>query len=159
TLEELLEQDRLGMQAALEILWQVALGLRAIHAEGIIHRDIKPANILVPPNRKAKITDFGVAAHRGGKTSMAMGTTRYMAPEFFGGGEVDGGCDIYSLGFVGFEMLVGRKRFTEHFADVLRDPRSESLRWMNWHTRMDAALPPANSVNPEVSPLLAELVS
>ena len=159
TLDELLARGRVGVQAALEIIWQVALGLRSVHGQGIIHRDIKPSNILVPPNRKAKITDFGVAAHRGGRTSMAMGTTRYMAPELFGGGEVDGRCDIYSLGFVGFEMLVGRKRFAELFADVLRDPRSESLRWMNWHTRMDAVLPRIEELNPEVPPLVCDMIA
>lgn len=159
SLEALLAEGSVGVQAALEILWQTALGLRAVHAAGIIHRDIKPANILVPPDRRAKIADFGVAAHRGGKTSMAMGTTRYMAPELFSGGDVDGRCDIYSLGFIGFEMLAGRHRFKELFTDVMKDHRSESLRWMNWHTRMDVKLPLVTELNPEVPPLVAELIA
>jgi len=159
SLESLIKQGPLPVQDALEILWNTCLGLRRVHAAGIIHRDLKPGNILVPADRKAKITDFGVAAHTGGKTSMALGTTKYMAPELFSGQEVDGRCDIYSLGFIGFEMLAGPERFGRLFQDVLRDPRSESLRWMNWHTRISVKLPPLHELNSEVPRPLSQIIT
>ena len=77
------------VQFTLEILWHLAVGLRAVHEKGIIHRDMKPANVMVGVNHRCKITDFGVAARFGGKTSMTLGTTKYMAPELFGGEDVD----------------------------------------------------------------------
>src|SRR5262249_54365579 len=84
-LETLIRENRIDLQAGLDVLGSVCLGLRSVHAAGVIHRDIKPANIIVPADRRAKITDFGVAAHQGGDTSMALGTTKYMAPELFTG--------------------------------------------------------------------------
>ncbi len=159
SLETLIKGGALPIQEALEILWAICLGLRRVHAAGIIHRDLKPGNVLVPLDRKAKIADFGVAAHRGGETSMALGTTKYMAPELFSGQQVDGRCDVYSLGFIGFEMLAGPERFGQLFRDVLRDARSASLRWMNWHARMDAKLPPLHELNPDVPRPLSKIIA
>ncbi|MCG3180088.1 MAG: Serine/threonine-protein kinase PknD [Phycisphaerae bacterium] len=161
TLDMLIEKQNgpMDVQLALSILWHVAVGLKAVHAKGIIHRDIKPANIIVDTDRRCRITDFGVAARTGGKTSMTLGTTKYMAPELFTGEEVDGRVDIYSLGFIMYEMLVGKARFNDIFRDVVRDEKIESLRWMKWHSNREIMAPLLNNVNPQVPEILAKIVA
>jgi tetratricopeptide (TPR) repeat protein len=161
TLDVLITRHKgpMPVQLALEILWHLAAGLRAVHSKGIIHRDIKPANIMVGVNHRCKITDFGVAARHGGKTSMTLGTTKYMAPELFGGEEVDGRVDIYSLGCIVFEMLCGTEKFGHIFHDVLRDEQAEALRWMKWHTNRELMAPMLNQVNPAVPEVLAKIVA
>ncbi|MCE5276735.1 MAG: protein kinase [Planctomycetaceae bacterium] len=161
TLEEVLAEQGEGLpvKAALQIIWRLAAALHTVHAAGIIHRDIKPANIFIGEGLRVKLADFGVAARKSGNTSMLLGTTKYMAPELLGGGINDERVDMYSLGFVAYEMLAGRRRFDEVFADVVRDKHAESLRWMKWHGSAGVSAPPLNEVNPAVPPVLAQIVA
>ncbi|MHC4983660.1 MAG: serine/threonine-protein kinase [Planctomycetota bacterium] len=161
TLETILRSSAgpLEPKEALQIIWRLAAALNAVHGAGIIHRDIKPGNIIVSESLRAKITDFGVAASMSGQASMPLGTTKYMAPELFEGGEVDGRADMYSLGFIAYEMLIGREKFDEVFADVVRDPASEVLRWMKWHGNRSVTAPLVHEVNPEVPEPLSEIVA
>ncbi len=145
--------------AALRILWRLAAGLHAVHSAGIVHRDIKPGNIIIADGLRARITDFGVAATVTGQTSMLMGTTKYMAPELFEGEVVDGRADMYSLGFIAYEMLVGRAKFNEIFADIVRDKHAEALRWMKWHGNSRVKAPPLHEVNPAVPKALSDIVA
>ena len=146
-------------KATLQILWRLAGALHDVHQAGIIHRDIKPGNIIVGDGLRPKITDFGVAASLTGQTSMLLGTTRYMAPELLSGQHFDGRADMYSLGFIAYEMLVGRAKFSEIFAEVLRDKHSEALRWMKWHSNPSVQAPALHEVNPSVPKPLAEIVA
>ena len=145
-------------KAALQILWRLAATLHEVHTAGIIHRDLKPGNIIISEGLRPKITDFGVAASISGQTSMILGTTKYMAPELFEGGEVDARADMYSLGFIVYEMLVGRPQFNEIFADVVRDKHSEALRWMKWHGNEKVHAPGACDVNSSVPRELSDIV-
>ena len=158
TLETFLSSAPISPPAAVKLLAQIARGLRAVHEKGIIHRDIKPLNIIITPQGRVKITDFGLAARSGGSTSMSMGTTKYMAPELFKGGPIDGRCDLYSLGFMMYELLCPVDRFNEIFEDVLTDERSEGLRWMSWHADPDRTVPPLVEVNPRVPRRLSLIV-
>jgi len=146
------------VKAALQIIWRIAAGLAAIHKTGIIHRDLKPGNIIIGEGLRVKITDFGVAARAGAPVSMRLGTTKYMAPELFAGERVDGRADIYSLGMIAYEMLVGRGKFNEIFHEIVRDRHSEALRWMKWHSSPDQTAPPLDEANPTVPPALAAIV-
>ena len=82
-----------------------------------MHRDVKPGNVLVQPDGRVKVTDFGIAkaADSGGeeltRTGMVVGTARYLAPEQVDGRVVDERVDIYSLGLVLYEMLCGKAPF------------------------------------------------
>ena len=120
TLRERLE-NRLSIRKAL--LWgaQIAEGLAAAHAKGVIHRDLKPENIFITEGELLKILDFGLATTPpvGGDSSTAvrtepgivMGTAHYMSPEQVRGTALDARSDIFSLGIVLFEMLTGSVPF------------------------------------------------
>ncbi len=146
-------------KAALQILWRLAAALNDVHCAGIIHRDIKPGNIIIGEGLHPKIADFGVAASLTGQTSMVLGTTKYMAPELLSGHSFDGRADMYSLGFIMYEMLVGRAKFNELFADIVRDKHSEALRWMKWHSNTSLQAPPLHEVNPAIPPMLSQIVT
>ncbi len=153
------QKPALPVDATLEILISIATGLKVAHDAGIVHRDIKPGNVLVTRDHKARIMDFGVAAQAGQDDSLSLGTTKYMAPEVFTGATVDGRVDVYSLGFLAYEMLTGRDFFAKVFADVMCDPHTENLRWMKWHSDPTLEAPRLNEVNELVTPQVAEVVA
>lgn len=99
----------------IDIASQIAAGLSAAHARGIVHRDIKPQNILIDQNHRVKILDFGLAKLKGAspltKEAFTIGTVHYMSPEQAMGKEVDQRSDIWSFGVVLYEMLTGTLPF------------------------------------------------
>ncbi|HEV7401967.1 MAG TPA: protein kinase [Chthoniobacteraceae bacterium] len=114
TLDDLLSvQGRVAESQALEIASQIAQGLRAAHAVGLIHRDVKPGNILFAENHQAKIVDFGLAmleeASKG--TDEIWGTPYYVSPERLDQKPEDFRSDIYSLGATIFHAIAGRPPF------------------------------------------------
>jgi len=95
---------------------EIADGLAAAHAAGVIHRDIKPSNLMLLPDGRVKICDFGIAhlleaTGRLTGTDRAIGTPAYMAPEQWVGRQIDGRADLYSLGCVLYELLTGLRPF------------------------------------------------
>jgi serine/threonine-protein kinase len=107
-------ERRLRPAVAIAYTRQILEALRFAHRNGIIHRDIKPHNILVSPDERLKVTDFGIA--RAGASQMTeagsiMGTAQYLSPEQARGGEVSAASDLYSLGVVLYEMLTGEVPF------------------------------------------------
>jgi hypothetical protein len=108
--------DGLAIDEALSYGAQVADGLAAAHAAGVVHRDIKPSNLVLLPGGRVKICDFGIA-HLPDVTGVltvtgqAIGTPAYMAPEQWGGRGVDGRADLYSLGCVLWELVSGQRLF------------------------------------------------
>jgi serine/threonine protein kinase len=117
TLESLLiaqESPRPSVEVSLDLVWQLAEALDYAHAQNIVHRDIKPANILVTPEGRAKITDFGVARLTHSEITMQgqlMGTPSYMSPEQLKGEAMDGRSDLFSLGIILYWLLTGDKPF------------------------------------------------
>lgn len=102
---------RVPERLALALLRDVARGLTAVHAAGIVHRDIKPANILLTTQRAPLITDFGAVIKNGKAPEEAhkvVGSPAYMAPEQAAGEAVDARADIYALGATLFHLLTGR---------------------------------------------------
>lgn len=105
----------LPVERSAEIAAQIADGLAFAHANEVVHRDIKPANIMVFDNGTVKIADFGVASMPSGSNTVAgtaFGSPKYMSPEQVTGQKADGRSDIFSLGAVLYEMLVGRPAFS-----------------------------------------------
>lgn len=105
----------LPVRESVDIALQIANALTFAHSQGIVHRDIKPANILVDNRGRVKLTDFGIAAALDEasitSTGQVIGTPEYMSPEQAAGEEVDGRTDLYSLGIVLHEMVVGQTPF------------------------------------------------
>ncbi|MBW1862163.1 MAG: serine/threonine protein kinase, partial [Deltaproteobacteria bacterium] len=115
-LEEYIKKDNiLPLREILSIVADVANALDYAHGKGIVHRDIKPANIMrLTETKEVKVTDFGIARITSSsktKTGIVLGTPSYMSPEQIAGKKVDGRSDIFALGVVLFEMLVGDKPF------------------------------------------------
>ena len=100
----------------LDVVSQTAMALHAAHAAGLVHRDIKPGNLLVTPDGRVKITDFGIARITDQvpltATGQVMGTVQYLSPEQASGQPASPATDIYSLGIVAYEALAGHRPFT-----------------------------------------------
>ena len=144
SLDRLLAERPLSVHEVLEIGGQVAQALEAAHEAGIIHRDLKPANILVVPDGRAKVLDFGIAtttvlAEGDSRTAVAtsltepgtlLGTAPYMSPEQVRGKDADTQSDIWAFGCLLFEMLAREPAFVrETVADTLATIVHEEPDW------------------------------
>ena len=106
----------ISMNDILFIGAQVASGLHAAHSKGLVHRDIKPGNIMITPEGKVKVTDFGIVSLQNEesditKTGSILGTASYISPEQAQGKPVSKESDLYSLGTVLYELITGRPPF------------------------------------------------
>ena len=142
----LAETDRLPVAHAIQIVKQVAAGLAAAHEAGIVHRDLKPENVMIDPDGRALIMDFGISRSVGtGATTAGLttagaivGTLQYMAPEQAQGAPVDHRADIYALGLMFYDMLGGRARMQRQTSPV-----SEMM------SRITEPPPPLRTVAPD----------
>jgi len=158
-LDERLVKGALPEPELLRLAAQFADGLAAAHESGVIHRDLKPANIFVTPDDRLKILDFGLAkltqpgSHPEITQSVTMasgsvsGTVPYMSPEQLRGLPVDVRSDVYSAGAVLYEMATGKRPY----------PQEQTAELMG--AILLQPLPPASSINPNVSPKLERLIS
>lgn len=116
-LSSIIEKERrLPADRILNIIAQSARALAAAHAQGLVHRDVKPGNIMITPDDRVKITDFGIARLADQvpltATGQVMGTAQYLAPEQATGQQATPSSDMYSLGVIGYECLAGKRPFT-----------------------------------------------
>ena len=115
TLESMIKRKvKFNYRIIAQIIVQICAGLDYAHQQGIVHRDIKPANIMISTDYKVKVMDFGIArvdSNSMTKTGIAMGTPNYIAPEQLKGQSVDARADLFSLGVVMYEMLLGKRPF------------------------------------------------
>jgi serine/threonine-protein kinase len=113
--ELILRQRMLPLERVRSYLAEICVGLAAAHGQGVIHRDLKPANVIVTPDQRVKIIDFGLArvANLEGMTAtgMLLGTPEYMAPEQIKGGHIDPRTGLYSLGALAYHAITGRPPF------------------------------------------------
>ncbi len=116
-LSTIIERERfLSPERVLDIVAQTASALHAAHQAGLVHRDVKPGNLLITPDGRVKITDFGIARAVDQvpltATGQVMGTVQYLSPEQASGKSATALTDIYSLGIVAYEALAGKRPFT-----------------------------------------------
>jgi len=118
TLTSIISGNRtIGLNDILYIGSQVANGLKEAHKRGLVHRDIKPGNIMITPDGKVKVTDFGIVSLQNEesditKTGAVLGTASYISPEQAQGKPVSFESDLYSLGTVLYELIAGKPPFT-----------------------------------------------
>lgn len=124
---EVIRSGTLTVPESLDIVRQLAEALDYAHRNAIIHRDIKPSNIILTDDRRAKLTDFGIARIEDAatlyqtKAGEILGTPVYMSPEQTMGQTVDGRSDLYALGVILYEMIAGKRPFTgNNIAAILR---------------------------------------
>jgi serine/threonine-protein kinase len=152
TLKQVIEQEGpLPPERATRIVREVSAALDYAHNRGFVHRDVKPANIFVGDDGHVTLTDFGIAKAASEtqaltRTGMLVGTPEYMSPEQAEGTGVDHRTDLYALGIVLYQMLVGRVPFrgtTPH---------------ATLHAVIYEAPPPPRQLNPNVAPALEAVV-
>ena len=154
TLSALLSQSgKLPVPRALQITRQMADGLAAAHAAGVVHRDLKPDNVMIDADGDAIIMDFGISRSLTGTgTGTAMGavvgTLEYMSPEQASGERADQRADIYTLGLILYDLIIGRRRFA-----VATSPMSETM------ARMQRAPPPIRTMEPAVPEAVERIVA
>ncbi len=107
------EKGKLAPEEATAVIVQVCDGLHAAHHEKVVHRDLKPANIMIDGENRALVMDFGLAhtEDSGGNRDKLLGTPQYMSPEQASRVEVDARSDIFSVGIIFYELLLGERPF------------------------------------------------
>ncbi len=106
--------EAIGFERKVQIIRDLASALSAIHAHKIYHRDIKPENIIIDEHLNPRLTDFGIVKLPDSNLTLCdevMGTPHYMAPEGFVISEIDGRADIFSLGVIAYQWLLGQRPF------------------------------------------------
>jgi tRNA A-37 threonylcarbamoyl transferase component Bud32 len=165
-LRELLHSGRMDQADAIGIVAQVASALDAAHARGLVHRDVKPSNVLLDRGARPDgsdhvyLADFGLTKRvsegsRVGEDSRVLGTIDYVAPEQIAGEETDGRADIYSLGCVLYECLIGEPPFRRDsdiavvFAHLEAEPPTPSAHRPELPAALDAVIARALAKEPE----------
>jgi serine/threonine-protein kinase len=151
TLKDLLrEHGPFAPAMALDIMSGVLDGLAAAHASGIVHRDVKPENVLLTPDGRVKVADFGLARAQAAagqtRTGLLIGTVAYLPPEQVSGQSTGPRSDVYSAGVMLFELLTGHQPFT---GDT---PLAVAYQHVN------SAVPAPSSLAPGLPPAIDQLV-
>jgi serine/threonine-protein kinase len=142
----------LPVEEAVGIARQIVDALGYCHHQGVVHRDLKPENVLITPDGRVKLTDFGIALLQGarrvtwGSLSSTVGTPDYMAPEQVRGDRGDERTDVYAVGVMLYEMLTGEVPFQG----------DSPLAVMSQRVQRDP--PPVNALRPDVPDALAVVV-
>ena len=151
----LAEAGRLPVPSALDIITQVAEGLDAAHAAGVVHRDLKPENVMIDAEGRPVIMDFGISRAVSGSTTLGLtmtgsvvGTIEYMAPEQALGQSIDQRADIYALGLMAYDLLAGRQRLA-----AVTTPVTEMMQ------RLQQAPAPLRTKVPEIPEEIERIVA
>ncbi len=145
------KRGRFKPEEALPLIIQACAGLGYAHRAGLVHCDVKPQNLLVTPDKRLKVTDFGIARalatiQPDEKSDIIWGSPQYFAPEQASGAAPSPASDVYSLGIILYELLSGTLPFRAATATDLA------------HLHLEAEPPPISELLPEVPPDLEQIL-
>ena len=149
--------ERFPMADIVRVMSQLLDALEYSHQYGVVHRDIKPANIILLPDHRVKVADFGIARIESSQYTQAgtvLGTPAYMSPEQFMGQTVDGRSDIFSAGVVLYQFLTGERPFSGTATTIMHkvlmeEPLPPSMLNVQVPKRFDAVIKKAMTKRPE----------
>lgn len=144
-------RGRLPPQEAVDLMIQICAGIGYAHRAGLVHCDMKPQNVLVSPDGRAKITDFGIARalasiHPDETADIVWGSPQYFSPEQAAGGPPSPASDVYALGVILFELLTGRLPFDSEDSGLLTE------------LHLSAPPPLPRAFEPAIPPALEQIV-
>ncbi len=144
-------QGKIGLEDSLDLMIQACAGIGYAHRAGLVHCDIKPHNLLVTPDKRLKVTDFGIARALASiqpdeKAEYVWGSPQYFSPEQATGAPPSLASDVYSLGVILYEMLTGQLPFPETTMEDLARRHRESL------------VVSPRRLNPEIPPVLEQVI-
>lgn len=145
------KRGRFPVDEAIPLMVQACAGLGYAHRAGLVHCDVKPHNMLVTPDNRLKVTDFGIARamatlNPGERTDIVWGSPQYYSPEQASGHVPSPASDVYSLGVVMYEMLTGTLPFTASTAEELA------------HLHLEADPIPPSEFVPDIPPALEDII-
>ena len=146
------QRGRFSPEEAVPLLIQACAGIGYAHRAGLVHCDVKPQNMLVTPDMRLKVTDFGIARalstiHPEEQSDIIWGSPQYFSPEQASGGAPSPASDVYSLGVVMYEMLTGSLPFQAETAAELA------------HLHIEAQPVPVAEMLPEIPPVLEQILT
>ena len=145
------QKGRYSIEEGIPLIIQSCKGLGYAHRAGLVHCDIKPHNFLVTPDKRIKVTDFGIARalasiHPDEEAEVVWGSPQYFAPEQAAGGAPSPASDVYSLGVIMYQMFTGQLPFTaKSAADLAQEHRYKTVK-------------PPIDLNPKIPPALNEIM-
>ncbi|MGA9116043.1 MAG: serine/threonine-protein kinase [Bacteroidota bacterium] len=154
-------REPVGVEEVVKWLEGCLEGLVEMHGCGVVHRDIKPSNVFLDRAGNVRVGDFGESSV-GGSRSLRAWTPEYLAPEVIEGGKggVGSGSDLYSLGYVGYRLLLGEEGMRSAFPEVYgkEGVTAEGVkhRWMLWHTSGERTAPRLRDVRSDVPEGMSE---
>lgn len=145
------KRGRFTVEEGIPLIVQACAGLGYAHRAGLVHCDVKPHNMLVTPDNRLKVTDFGIARamatlNPGERTEVVWGSPQYYSPEQAAGHVPSPASDVYSLGIVMYEMLTGTLPFTGSTAEELA------------HMHLEADPIPPSEFVPDIPPALEDII-
>jgi len=146
------QRGRFSPEEAVPLLIQACAGIGYAHRAGLVHCDVKPQNMLVTPDMRLKVTDFGIARalstiHPEEQSDIIWGSPQYFSPEQASGGAPSPASDVYSLGVVMYEMLTGSLPFQAESAAELA------------HLHIEVQPVPVAEMLPEIPPVLEQILN
>ena len=145
------QKGRYSLEEGIPLIIQACKGLGYAHRAGLVHCDIKPHNFLVTPDKRLKVTDFGIARalasiHPDEEAEVVWGSPQYFAPEQAAGSAPSPASDVYSMGVIMYQMFTGQLPFTsKEAADLAQDHRYKDVK-------------PPIELNPQIPPALNEIM-